>query len=39
MDLSEEMKLIKRGTKEIISEEELEQKLINSKKNKKTISY
>ena len=31
MDLSEEMKLIKRGTKEIISEEELEQKLINSK--------
>ncbi|HNR64806.1 MAG TPA: tyrosine--tRNA ligase [Atribacterota bacterium] len=37
MDLSEEMKLIKRGTKEIISEEELEQKLINSKKNKKPL--
>ena len=31
MDLSEEMKLIKRGTKEIITEEELEKKLINSK--------
>ncbi|MDD3657076.1 MAG: tyrosine--tRNA ligase [Atribacterota bacterium] len=34
MDLSEEMKIIKRGTKEIISEEELEKKLVNSKKTK-----
>jgi tyrosyl-tRNA synthetase len=37
MDLSEEMKLIKRGTKEIITEEELEKKLINSKKTKKPL--
>nr|ADM95043.1 tyrosyl-tRNA synthetase [uncultured Atribacterota bacterium] len=34
MDLSEEMKIIKRGTKEIISEEELEKKLLHSKKTK-----
>jgi tyrosyl-tRNA synthetase len=34
MNLSEEMKLIKRGTNEIISEEELEKKLIQSKKTK-----
>jgi len=34
MDLSEEMKIIKRGTNEIISEEELEKKLIHSKKTK-----
>jgi len=34
MDLSEEMKVIKRGTNEIISEEELEKKLIYSKKTK-----
>ena len=34
MDLSEEMKIIKRGTDEIISEEELENKLINSKNTK-----
>lgn len=34
MDLSEEMKLIKRGTAEIISEEELEKKLLQSKKTK-----
>ncbi len=34
MDLSEEMKIIKRGTDEIISEEELEKKLIQSKKTK-----
>lgn len=32
MELSEEMKIIRRGTKEIISEEELEKKLINYKK-------
>lgn len=32
MDLSEEMKLIKRGIAEIISEEELEKKLLKSKK-------
>ncbi len=32
MDLSEEMKIIRRGTKEIISEEELQKKLINYKK-------
>lgn len=37
MDLSEEMKLIKRGTKEIITEEELEKKLSNSKKTKKPL--
>ena len=37
MDLSEEMRLIKRGTKEIITEEELEKKLINSKKTKKPL--
>lgn len=34
MDLAEEMNLIKRGTDEIISEEELEKKLIQSKKTK-----
>lgn len=37
MDLSEEMKIIKRGISEIISEEELEKKLINSKKTKKPL--
>lgn len=37
MDLSEEMRLIKRGTKEIITEEELEKKLISSKKTKKPL--
>ena len=34
MDLADEMKLIKRGTNEIISEEELEKKLVYSKKTK-----
>lgn len=34
MDLSEEIKIIKRGTSEIILMEELEKKLINSKKTK-----
>ncbi len=34
MDLSEQMKIIKRGTDEIISEEELVKKLIHSKKTK-----
>lgn len=34
MDLSEEIKIIKRGTSEIILLEELEKKLINSKKTK-----
>jgi len=34
MEVSEEMKLIKRGTAEIISEEELRKKLIESKKTK-----
>jgi tyrosyl-tRNA synthetase len=37
MDLSEEMKIIKRGTDEIISEEELKNKLKNSKKSKKPL--
>ncbi|MDD2352891.1 MAG: tyrosine--tRNA ligase [Candidatus Caldatribacteriota bacterium] len=37
MDLSEEMKIIKRGTDEIISEEELKNKLRNSKKSKKPL--
>jgi len=37
MDLAEEMKIIRRGTSEIISEEELEKKLINSKKRKKPL--
>jgi len=37
MDLTEEMKIIRRGTSEIISEEELEKKLLHSKKVKKPL--
>lgn len=37
MDLTEEMKIIRRGTSEIISEEELKKKLLFSKKTKKPL--